>query len=381
MIYFDNSATSMPKPETVASAVTRAINNMANPGRSGHKPAMLAADTVFSCRELISDVFGLNDPSRVIFTNNCTASLNIVIKGLLSCGGHAVISGYEHNSVVRPLQTMKNNGVSYTVAASPLFNRELFIKSVENAITPHTKCVIICHVSNVFGSIAPLDEIDEICFRHRIPLVLDAAQSAGVINIDVSKYKALSFVCMPGHKALFGPQGTGILLCCKNIRLKTLIEGGTGSNSEFLEQPDFLPDRYESGTLNVPGIAGLLEGLRFITHIGISNIAEHEREILKKIACGLCEIPEIELFYPDRPGKIAGVLSFRCKNIGTEELADRYASQNVCVRAGLHCAPLAHKSAGTFNTGTVRVSLSWFSTPAQADKFLYTTSCIMRSLR
>lgn len=378
MIYFDNAATTFQKPESVYAAVNFAMRNAANPGRSAHAPAMLAADTVFRARETAAELFGLNDPKCVIFTNNCTTALNMAIKGILANGGHAVISGYEHNSVVRPLEAMKCRGVSYTVASSPLFDKETLLKNIRKSITQKTKCVIICHVSNVFGYIMPIAEIDEICRENRIPLILDAAQSAGIIGFDVSLYKSLAFVCMPGHKGLMGPQGTGILLCCKKIKTQTILEGGTGSNSQLTEQPDFLPDRFESGTLNVPGIAGLLEGMKFIKNTGTSNIAKHENEIICHIANGLGNIGGIEVFFPNKPSRISGVLSFRCQKFGVEELAAAYAERGICVRAGLHCSPLAHKSAGTLDTGTVRVSVSCFSTIAQANTFVAETANILK---
>lgn len=368
----------MPKPEKVSVAVASAIKNCANPGRSGHRPAALAAEAVFECREQTATLFSVDSPEKIIFTMNCTMALNMAIKGIMSRGGHAVIGGYEHNSVVRPLEKMRTRGVSYTVAQCPLFDRDAAVAAVKRAIRPDTKCVIISHVSNVFGFIMPIKEIDELCAQMKIPLIIDAAQSAGMININLTEYKALAFICMPGHKGLLGPQGTGILICRSELRLDTVMEGGTGSVSQSLLQPDFLPDRYESGTLNVPGIAGLCEGIKFVRHIGIEAIGAYEREFTRRIADGLKNINGLEVFADPSGTCQSGVLSFRHQKISPEELAEEYAKRNICVRAGLHCAPVAHKSAGTLQTGTVRVSPSWFSEPADADSFLAATANILR---
>lgn len=367
MIYFDNAATTLQKPASVWRAVAQAIETCGNPGRSGHKAAMRAAEIVYRCRCMAADFFGLQDPERVVFTMNATHALNIAIKSCLKGGGHAVVSGYEHNSVVRPLEGMGGEGVTYTVARSPLFDADAVCDAVEEALREDTRCVILTHISNVFGFILPVDKIDALCVQRGIPLIIDASQSAGTLPLDVSKLSGTAFVCMPGHKGLYGPQGTGILLCCKDISLYSVLEGGTGSLSMEKRQPDFLPDGLESGTLNVPGIAGLGEGLRFVSRYR-TEIREREATLIDAAAQGLSAIPGVTVWHqPDCQG---GVLSF-CADWGDPaELCERLAEQNICLRAGLHCAPLAHETAGTLPAGTLRAGVSAFNTEAQVEKFL-----------
>lgn len=325
---------------------------------------MMAADIVYDCRRAAAELFGLDTPERVVFTLNATHALNLAIKSLLHDGGHAVISGYEHNSVVRPLEAMAERGVSYTAAVSPLFRPELVCPAIERAITPQTRCVIVTHVSNVFGFVLPLAEIDALCRKKGLPLVVDASQSAGLLPLDARALSAAVFLCMPGHKGLYGPQGTGLLLCCKDTKLYSLMEGGTGSLSLETRQPDFLPDALESGTLNVPGIAGLREGLRFAAKRR-EAILRREQALLAQTAELLSALPELELFTGD--GCQSGVLSLRPRAGDPAALCEALAERGVCVRGGLHCSPLAHRSAGTLPEGTVRLSFSAFSTPDQAE--------------
>lgn len=367
MIYLDAAATTLQKPAAVSRAVLRAMEFCANPGRSGHRPALLAAETVFACREEAAAFFGLDDPARVIFTHNATHALNLALKSLLRDGGHCVISGYEHNSVVRPLTALEERGVTRTAAISPLFDPDAAAAAMEAALTPETRCVVLNHVSNVFGFVLPLEKVDALCARRGLPLVVDASQSAGVLPLDVRKLSSAAFICMPGHKALYGPQGTGLLLCCKDVPLYSILEGGTGSLSLETRQPDFLPDALESGTLNVPGIAGLAEGLRFV-RARREEIREGESDLLRRLAEGLSDLPEIELFYGGACQ--SGVLSFRVRGEDPARVGEELAKRDVCVRSGLHCAPLAHESGGTLPLGTVRVSLSAFVTRREIEGFL-----------
>ncbi len=373
MIYLDAAATTLQKPPGVARAMSRAVATCGNPGRSGHKAAGLAAETVFACRTLAAELFGLEDPARVVFTMNATHGLNIAIKSCLQGGGHAVISGYEHNSVVRPLESLKGDGVTYTVAASPLYDREACVAAIEAAICPETRCVILTHVSNVFGFVLPVEQVDAICQKRGIPLILDASQSAGSLPLDVSLLPGTVFVCMPGHKGLYGPQGTGILLCCKDIPLYSVLQGGTGSESRNLNQPEALPESLESGTVNVPGIAGLAEGLRFVLR---RRNAIHRREcaLVKETAKGLAAIPGVTV-WRDPAG--SAVLSFTLAGMDPAELADRLSRQGFCLRPGLHCAPLAHQSAGTLPAGTLRAGFSAFNTPKEVEMLV----CAVEKLR
>ena len=359
MIYLDAAATTLQKPAAVRQAMARAMTECGNPGRSGHRAAMRAAQTVYDCRETAARFFGLTQPERVVFTMNATHGLNIAIHSLLHRGGHAVITGYEHNSVVRPLECLAENGVTYTVARWPLFDGIAACVAVAQSLQPDTRCVIVNHISNVFGSIVPLEEIDDLCAQRGVPLIVDASQSAGVLPLDVSRLRAVAFVCMPGHKGLYGPQGTGILLCCKDVELYSLIKGGTGSASREKHQPDWLPDALESGTLNVPGIAGLAEGLRFVA-AHREEIRGREEALCRQLAAWLSEVRGVRCWCGK--GAQCGVLSFRNERADPEALGALFAREGICVRSGLHCAPLAHESAGTLPEGTVRASLSAFST-------------------
>lgn len=359
MIYLDSGATTLQKPRQVAKAVKKAMECCANPGRSGHRPAREAEQVVYGCRETAAALFGLDQPERVVFTQNATHSLNLAIKSLLHEGGHAVITGYEHNSVVRPLEAMGEQGVTYTAVSSCLFDSKDMAEQMERAITPETRCMIVCHVSNVFGSIAPLEELDRICLRHHLPLIVDASQSAGTLPLNVKKYPSAAFFCMPGHKGLYGPQGTGLLLCCKDIKPYSIMEGGTGSRSLEVRQPDFLPDALESGTLNVPGIAGLWDGLKFIQRQSCEEILRREKELIQILAQRLKEKSSLRVF--DGGENQGGVLSVVFP-VPSEEAAEKLAEQGICVRAGLHCAPLAHRTVGTLPDGTVRLSVSAFNT-------------------
>lgn len=365
MIYLDNAATTLFKPQQVKNAVAAAMDNCANPGRSGHRPAMTAAKVVFNCRETAAEFFGLQEPERVVFTQNATHALNIAIKSALHSGGHAVITGYEHNSVVRPLEAMADRGVTYTVAYSKLFDQEDMIRQIEKSIRPDTKCVIVNHVSNVFGFIAPLGRIDALCAAKGLPLIVDASQSAGILPLWVPKLKSAIFICMPGHKSLYGPQGTGILLCCKDDSLYSLTEGGTGSNSLEVRQPDFLPDVFESGTLNVPGIAGLQAGLLYVKKMGLAQIYHHERELMQRFVEGLEGVEHVTCYYDPRcQTSVLALVGPR----PSEEIAEGLAQEDICTRAGLHCSPLAHRSAGTLPDGAVRISFSCLNTKTEVQK-------------
>ncbi len=352
MIYLDNAATSLIKPYTVQSAVLKTMNLAASPGRGGHSPAMYAAKTVFKCREAAAELFNVPSPEQIVFTSNATHALNIAINSLASKGMRVLVSGYEHNSVTRPLKAI---GAEIVVIKSPLFDAEAFMAEVEREIK-NVQLVVCTHVSNVFGFILPIYELAELCRSNGVALLVDASQSAGILDIDFEKLGA-EFITMPGHKGLFGPQGTGLLLC-KNGGTP-LLHGGSGSDSINQYMPEFLPDRLEAGTLNVPGIAGLHAGIEYILNTGTKTIREHEQLLLEECANCLSKAENIELFRGSKATQ-SGVLSLRSGKMGSEELARLLAEKGVCVRAGLHCSPYAHKSAGTLETGTVRISFSPF---------------------
>lgn len=361
MIYLDSAATTLQKPPEVARATAWAINHLASPGRGGHSAAMAAADTAFACRQAAAELFHLSDPEQVVFTFNATHGLNIAIKTLVRPGSTVVISGYEHNAVTRPLHAIPN--VTVRVAESPLFDQRAAVEAFCRAITPEVSAVICCHVSNVFGFILPVDEIARVCRERRVPLIVDASQSAGCVPVDMEALGA-AFIAMPGHKGLYGPQGTGLLLCGDTLP-QPLLEGGTGSASLVQTMPDFLPDRLEAGTHNVAGIAGLLAGLKFVKRSGVENIGRREGELIRRLGVELESIPGITAFHARDPQAQAGVLSLQMDSMDCEELGERLGRQGIAVRAGLHCAPLAHKTAGTLERGTVRVSVSAFNQPQE----------------
>lgn len=365
MIYFDSAATTFQKPPEVARAVGNALATMSSPGRGGYSAAMQAAETAFACREELAELFRVENPERVVFTMNATHALNLAIKSLVHPGDRVVISGYEHNAVTRPLTALKANVV---VAQGPLFQPDKTLEAFRRLMTPDTKAVICNHVSNVFGFIQPIEEIAALCRKRRVPLVIDASQSAGVLPLDMGALGA-AFMAMPGHKGLYGPQGTGVLLC-GDVVSEPIMEGGTGSLSVQQEMPEFLPDRLEAGTHNMPGIAGLLAGVRFIRRRGVDPICKHERSLTFLMAERLKQIRGLRVFSLPGLRNQTGVLSVVPEGRDVEQVGELLAAQGIAARTGLHCAPLAHRSAGTLDTGTIRISVSAFNTPEECFRFL-----------
>ena len=365
MIYLDSAATTLQKPPSVARATAHAIDHLASPGRGGHRPAMAAADTAFACREEAAALFHVPSVDQVVFTFNATHGLNIAIKTLVHPGDRVVISGYEHNAVTRPLHAIPE--VEILVARSPLFDRQGMIDSFRQCLDQGADAAICTHVSNVFGFILPIQEIAELCRQREVPLIVDASQSAGVLPLDIQELGA-AFVAMPGHKGLYGPQGTGLLLC--NRDPTPILEGGTGSESLKQSMPQFLPDRLEAGTHNITGVAGLLEGLRFLRRRDIRWIAGHESRLIQRMGNGLSRLPGVEVFQASMPKAQSGVLSFRIKGRDCEDVGEALGDRGFALRAGLHCAPEAHRTAGTLETGTVRASVSAFNTEMEIDRFL-----------
>ena len=366
MIYLDSAATTFQKPPAVAAAMERALASMSSPGRGGYREAMEAAETAFTCRSELAELFGVGNPERVIFTLNATHALNLAVKSLVPPGGRAVISGYEHNAVTRPLAAL---GASVDVAAAPLFQPEAVAEAFTRLVTPDTDAVICNHVSNVFGFIQPVEAVAALCRERGVPLIIDASQSAGVLPLHLTALGA-AFIAMPGHKGLYGPQGTGVLLCGEGVSVRPLLEGGTGSLSIQQEMPDFLPDRLEAGTHNMPGIAGLLEGVRYVRRRGTQDICRRERQLALVLAEGLRELDGVRVFAAPGLRNQAGVVSLVPEDRDVEEIGQALAERGVAVRSGIHCAPLAHRTAGTLDTGTVRISFSDFNTPEEVFRCL-----------
>ena len=356
MIYLDHGATSFPKPPAVCRAVGEAMTSCANPGRGSHAAARAGAEALYRCREAAGALFHIC-PERVVLTGSCTHGLNLAIRTLVKPGDRVVVSGFEHNAVIRPLYGLD---ARIAVAGKRLFDWEDTLRAFRKALDQRPKCAVFTHVSNVFGYILPVLEMAKACRRRGVPFILDAAQSAGAIPIDFEALGA-DFIAMPGHKGLLGPMGTGLLLCGRLP--KPLLMGGTGSESESRTMPNFLPDRAEAGTANVPGFAGLAEGLRLVLEEGPAAIGEREAALAAYTAAGLGKLG-YEVF--SGPHQL-GTVSFR----GGEDcqtLCDRLSG--IALRAGLHCAPLAHQSAGTLATGTVRVSFGRDSSRRDADALL-----------
>ena len=366
MIYLDSAATTFQKPPSVSAAMQDALLTMSSPGRGGYPAAMKAAETAFQCRSELAELFGVGNPERVVFTSSATHGLNIAIKSLVPPGGKAVVSGYEHNAVTRPLTAL---GAEVSAAEAPLFRQSEVAAAFDRLIVPGTDAVICNHISNVFGFIQPVEAIAAMCRERGVPFIIDASQSAGVLPLNLDRLEA-AFIAMPGHKGLYGPQGTGVLLCGENIPVRTLLEGGTGSLSMQQEMPDFLPDRLEAGTHNMPGIAGLLAGVQFVKQRGMANILDHERRLTLLAAEGIRMLPGAKVLAMPGLREQAGVLSFVPLKKDVEEVGTRLAEQGIAVRTGLHCAPFAHKSAGTLDTGTVRVSFSDFNTRLEVYRLL-----------
>jgi cysteine desulfurase family protein len=367
MTYLDHAATSWPKPPAVPAAMRETIEQAGgNPGRSGHRLAMRAGEIVYTCRENLAKLFGVRDPLRICFTSNATESLNLAVKGSLEPGDHAVFSAMEHNSVWRPLRELERRGVRISMAPAGA-NGIVRCDSIVSQLRPDTKLIVLIHASNVNGAVNPVEEVGRIARERNVRFLVDAAQTAGVVPIDVEAMK-IDLLAFPGHKGLLGPQGTGGLYVRDSIRLGPLKHGGTGSESESPLQPEFAPDRYESGTLNTPGIAGLNEGVKYLLQHGVAEIERQEQTLTERLMRGLTEIQRIHVYGPANPCERTGVISFNIEGRDPVLVADELdRTFDIACRAGLHCAYLAHRTQGTDQTGTVRFSLGALSTQGDLD--------------
>ena len=361
MMYLDHGATSFPKPPAVRAAVLSALQHCTNPGRGGYGAAMAAAEVVYGCREAAGQLFSCS-PEQVVLTGSCTQGLNMAIRTLVRPGSRVLISGFEHNAVTRPLYAL---GAKVTVAGRKLFDWQDTLEQWEAALRKGQDAAVFTCVSNVFGYILPVTEMAALCRRYGVPLIVDAAQAAGLMPLDVGVLEA-DFVAMPGHKGLLGPQGTGLLLC--NRLPEPLVCGGTGSNSREQAMPDFLPDRAEAGTLNVLGIAGLAAGIRLVSAMGTEKILSRAQSQARRCAAGLEKLGLRVFSGAHQSGTVSFVPEMDC-----EALAAKLGKKGIAVRAGLHCAPLAHESAETLESGTVRVSFGHDANGKQ-------TSALLRAL-
>ena len=380
-IYLDNAATSFPKPESVYHAVMHAMRDVgASAGRAGHRRSLEAGRLLFMARESVAALLSIPDSSRVIFTHSATESLNVAVRGTVLPGDHIITTSMEHNSLLRPLYAVRQQGVELTVVDAGRDGR-VDPDDIRRSLRPNTRMIAVGHVSNVSGTIQPLEQIAGVAREAGALFLVDAAQSAGCVPLDVIA-AGIDLLAAPGHKGLLGPQGTGFLYVAPEVQLKPLIAGGTGSNSTLEEQPEAIPEGFEAGTHNLPGIAGLKAGIDFVLKEGLAAIGEKERVLVDFAAECLSTIPLLTLFGPTDPSLHAGVLSFTVKGIDSSSLAfalDR--NFDIAVRAGLHCAPLAHRTLGTFPAGTVRVSPGFFNTRDEIAFFSDAVVKCMNDLR
>lgn len=369
-VYLDNAATTYPKPEPVYEAVDAFMRDLGgSSGRSGHWRAVETGRMVFAAREAIAELIGAPDPLRVVFTRNATEALNLAIQGLLAPGDHVVTSSMEHNSVMRPLEAAVARGISYTVVDCAA-DGSLEPLDIERAIRPETSLVVLNHASNVTGTILPVERVAEITSRKGITLLVDAAQTVGRLPIDVSR-AGIDLLAITGHKELFGLQGTGALYIREDIDPLPLCYGGTGSRSSELEQPVELPDRFESGTLNAHGISGLKAGVEFVATTGVGPIREHEIALLERLGAGLQRLKSVHTHGPTDQRALIGIVPLTFDTLSPPEVAEILDTRyGVATRAGLHCAPTAHRTIGTLETGTLRVSLSYLNTDEDIDYLL-----------
>ena len=367
MIYFDNGATTWPKPPAVRQSILEAMEHYgANPGRAGHEMSIATAVMVTQTRERAAQLFDLPQPEQVIFTQNCTHGLNIAIQGLLRPGDHVIISDLEHNSVLRPVYRLAKEGtISFDIAVTVPGDPDATVEAFARCIRPCTRLMVCTHGSNVFGFVQPVRQLAGLAREKGILFLVDAAQTAGLLEIPMTKW-GIDYLCTAGHKGLYGPSGTGLLLVNNEQLPRPLMVGGTGSLSAKGEQPDFLPDALESGTVNTAGIIGLGAGLAFLQEKGLESIRHREMTLVHRLWRGLESLPGVEL-YGDAPQ--LPVVSFTVRGQASEETAAGLDQRGAAVRAGLHCAPLAHNKMGTMERGTVRASLGAFNTADEVDTF------------
>lgn len=372
MIYLDNSATTYPKPLSVYNAVLNSIKNYgANPGRSGHTMSRKSGEELDKCRKSIAKMFGVKNPSNVAITLNCTQALNMVIKGLLKPGAHVVTSCIEHNAVMRPLNKLEKDGIiTYTTAEVYPGDNEKTLDSFRKAINSKTALIVCTHASNVWGIKLPVNRISALGKIYDIPVLIDGAQSGGLVPIDM-EFLGADFLCLAGHKGLYGPMGTGILIANSAEKLDTIIEGGTGTDSMTLCHPKQMPQKFESGTPNMSGICGLRAGVEFVNSKGIENIAAHESKLILYLYDKLKSINGVKLYMPrPDPEFFVPLLSFNIERYISDEVGKILDRNGIEVRTGLQCAPSAHEFGGTSEIGVVRVSPSAFNSKSEIDKLI-----------
>jgi len=382
MIYLDNAATSWPKPPEVLKAMTDVLERAGgNPGRSGHRLSIAAARVIYDTREEIARFFSVSDPLRVIFTNNATHAINLALRGILKPGDHVVTSSMEHNAVMRPLRSLEKQGIRLSIVPCAA-DGSLDVRDLARVVTSGTRLVALTHASNVVGTLLPITKIASIAHRAGALLLVDAAQTAGVIPIDMSA-GTIDLLTFTGHKELQGPPGIGGLVIADDVdvsQIEPLIRGGTGSRSESEEQPDDLPDKYESGTANLAGIAGLGVGLKWITNRGVGEIRHHMKKLSQALIDGLSTIPKVKVYGTLDPERSMAIVSFTATGKRVSEIGLRLDEEyGVLSRVGLHCAPAAHKTIGSFPEGTVRLAPGVFTTVSDIQEAMQAISKVVRS--
>ena len=369
MIYFDNAATTFPKPPEVVRAIVNCLKNLGgNPGRGAHPLSLAAAEAVYDARSEISAFFGGTKPENVVFTQNATQALNAAIFGVIKPGDHILISNLEHNSVLRPVHELYRRGISSYTVFNALGTREETLLNIERAFRRNTRLIVTTNASNICPKVLPINEISAFCRARGIYHIVDASQSAGIYELDIGKGE--SIICAPGHKGLYGPQGSGFCLCADDFDFGTFspsVFGGNGLNSEKTQMGHTPPESFEAGTLAVPNIVGLCEGVRFVKKLGISRIRKYEEKICERILSRLREDERIKIYTPVESSGATILLSVKGKN--SAQLSSILSEKGICTRAGMHCSPLAHDSLGT-GGDALRLSFSVFNTEKEADEFL-----------
>ncbi len=378
-IYMDNAATSFPKPECVYEAIDHFNRYLgANPGRGTHRQTLQAGSLILDAREALATLFNIDDCANIAFTANVTEALNTGLKGYLQAGDHVITTSMEHNAVARPLNAMSRQGVEWT--AVPCSSEGILDPAaIEGAIKANTRMICMLHASNLTGTIMPIGEIGKIARDRGIAFMVDSAQTAGVLELDVEK-QCIDILAFTGHKGLLGPQGTGGIYIKPGLRVNPLKEGGTGSLSESLEQPDYMPDRLESGTPNTPGIAGLMAGVKFILETGRDQIRRHEQYLTAALLEGMQNIEGIKVYGPAESSRRTAVIAFNYEGMDCGELSMRLEHEyGISTRSGLHCAPLAHQTVGSLQRGACRLSPGYFSTETQIETVLQAIYKIART--
>ncbi|MCK8826797.1 aminotransferase class V-fold PLP-dependent enzyme [Natroniella acetigena] len=371
MIYLDNAATTFKKPDIVYDAVMDTLkNNAGNPSRGSNRIALAASRKIFESRQRVAEFFNVKNSDEIIFTKNATEASNLILKGLLEAGDHIIISSLEHNAIYRPLNRLQQElGIELTIVDTEVAKVD-FLSQVERAIREETKLLAVTHASNLTGNILPVKDLGELAQQKGIAFLVDAAQSAGTLEVNVEELKA-DFVIFTGHKGFFGPPGVGGAYINAEFELLPLLEGGSGGNSKQKLNPDLVPDKYESGTLNTPAIAGLGAGIEFINDISLENIREHKQELLKRTTSGLEEIAGLRILDSKISQRRVGIVAFKIEGLESAAIGDLLDKEyEIAVRTGLHCAPLAHQSLDSYDQGAVRISFSYFNTVQEVELFL-----------